>query len=59
MITKVIYIVPNAPHPKLAKVTEILSNLSGIEVELFGESLRGNCFYSRRYERIQATQIDT
>ena len=34
VITKVIYIVPNAPHSKLAKVTEILSNLSGIEVEL-------------------------
>ena len=50
--------VTNTAHTKFAKVPKILSNLRGVEVELFSQRLRRNRVNARVRQRVQAAQID-
>ena len=51
-------VVADAAHAELAEVREVLADLRGVQVELFGERLRRNGANARLLELIQAAQVD-
>src|SRR5687767_10953861 len=50
-------VVPHASHAEFPEVREVLADLRGIEVELFGQRLRGDRLHAGGIELVQAAQI--
>ena len=51
-------VVADAAHAELAEVGEVLADLRGVQVELFGERLGRNRLDAGRLELVQAAQVD-
>ena len=51
-------VVADAAHAELAEVGEVLADLRGVEVELFGERLRGDRADARGLEHVEAAEVD-
>ncbi|MNC95728.1 hypothetical protein D3C83_129170 [compost metagenome] len=58
MPPKVLHVIADAADAELAEVREVLADLRGVEVELLGKRLRGDCLHTRDVELVQATQIN-
>jgi hypothetical protein len=51
-------VIADAAHPELAEVGEVLADLRGVQVELFGERLRGDGPDAGAFEQREAAQVD-
>jgi hypothetical protein len=51
-------VVAHATDAELAEISQIFSNLGGVQVELFGKRLRRNRADARVVQGVQAAQID-
>src|SRR5437773_12329186 len=58
MFAQIVDKVSGAAHPKLAEVTQILSNLRRIKIELLSQFLRRDGLDSGSIQLVEATQVN-
>jgi len=59
MIAQILDIVANAANAKLAEVTQVLPDLSRVEIELLSQRLRRDGFDSGAVKRIETAKVNT